>query len=44
MEVTHAVVVLAAETSAQEATVAQDSVNLHIKDAEDRAALAERGH
>jgi hypothetical protein len=35
-------VVLAIETSAQEVTVAWDGANLHIKDAEDWAALAER--
>jgi hypothetical protein len=42
VEATHAMVVLAIETSAQEVTVAWDGANLHIKDAEDWAALAER--
>jgi hypothetical protein len=36
------VVVLATETSAQEATVMRDSATLHVKDAEDQGALAER--
>jgi hypothetical protein len=33
---------LAAEASAWEAIVAQDSATIHVKDEEDRAALAER--
>jgi hypothetical protein len=39
---THATAVLDAETSAREAVTAWDSANLHIKGAEDRAALVER--
>jgi hypothetical protein len=35
-------VVLATETSAQDATVMRDSATLHVKDAEDQGALAER--
>jgi hypothetical protein len=42
VKVAHATVVLTTETSAQEATVAQGSVAILIKDAEDRAALAKR--
>jgi hypothetical protein len=33
--------VLAAETSARETATARDSANLHIKGAEDQAALAD---
>jgi hypothetical protein len=39
---TRIVVVLAAETSTQEATVMWDSTALHVKDAEDWATLVER--
>jgi hypothetical protein len=42
VEVTHVVVVLAAEASAQEAAAARDSVVVLIKDAEDQATLVER--
>jgi hypothetical protein len=42
MEATHATVVLAVETSAQEAAVARDSAVILIKDVGDRAALAEK--
>jgi hypothetical protein len=35
-------VVLATETSAQDSTVMWDSATLHVKDAEDQGALAER--
>jgi hypothetical protein len=42
VEVTRVTVVLATETSAQETTVAQDITIVHIKDAEDPAALTER--
>jgi hypothetical protein len=38
----HFTVVLAVETSAQEAAAAWDSAAIHIKDAKDRATLAER--
>jgi hypothetical protein len=41
MEATCVMVVLAAETSAQEATPAWDSATLRIIDVKDRAALAE---
>jgi hypothetical protein len=41
-EATRVMVVLAAETSAQEAIVAQDNVVILVQDAEDRASLAER--
>jgi hypothetical protein len=42
MEVARVTAVLAAETSAQEATAAWDSATFCIKGAEDRAALVER--
>jgi hypothetical protein len=42
MEATRIVVVFAIETSAQKAAAAWDSTALHVKDAEDRAVLAER--
>jgi hypothetical protein len=42
VKVAHAAAVLTTETSAQEATVAQGSVAILIKDAEDRATLAKR--
>jgi hypothetical protein len=42
MEAARVTAVLAAETSAQEATVAWDSATFCIKGAEDRAALVER--
>jgi hypothetical protein len=41
-EATRIAVVIAVETSAQEATVAWDSTTLRVKDAKDEAALAER--
>jgi hypothetical protein len=41
-EATRVMVVLAAETSAQEAIVAQDNVVILVQDVEDRASLAER--
>jgi hypothetical protein len=41
-EATHVAVVLATETSAQEATMTQDSAAIHVKDAENQAALKER--
>jgi hypothetical protein len=41
-EATRVVAVFAIETSAQKAAAAWDSTALHVKDAEDRAALAER--
>jgi hypothetical protein len=41
LKAAHAEAVLAAETSTREAAMVQDSANLHIKDAEDRATLAE---
>jgi hypothetical protein len=41
-EATHVAVVLATETSAQEATMVRDSAALHVKDAKDQAALSER--
>jgi hypothetical protein len=41
-EATRIMTMLAAETSVQEATAAQDSVALRVKDAEDRAALVEK--
>jgi hypothetical protein len=41
-EAARVVMVLAAETSAQEATVAWESTATLIRDAEDRATLAER--
>jgi hypothetical protein len=42
VKATHVVVVLAVETSAQEATVVRDSTALHVRDAEDRATPEER--
>jgi hypothetical protein len=42
VEATHVTAVLAAETSAQESTAAWDSTALHVKDAEDQAALIQR--
>jgi hypothetical protein len=42
VEATHTVAILTTETSAREAAMAQDSTNLHIKGAEDRAVLEER--
>jgi hypothetical protein len=41
-EADHATAVLATKTSAHEAIAARDDATLRIKDAEDRAALAER--
>jgi hypothetical protein len=41
-EATRIMTMLAAETSVQEATAAQDSAALRVKDAEDRAALVEK--
>jgi hypothetical protein len=41
-EATCAVAMLVAEASAREAIAARDSATLHVKDAEDRAALVER--
>jgi hypothetical protein len=38
---THAVSVLATETSTQEATAALDKANIRVKDAKDWATLAE---
>jgi hypothetical protein len=40
-EAARAAAMLVAETSAREATAAQDNANLHIKDAEDQTALVE---
>jgi hypothetical protein len=42
MKATHVAVVLVAETSTQEDTLAWDSTTLRVKDAEDRTALVER--
>jgi hypothetical protein len=42
MEAALVTMVLAVETSAQEAAVAQDRIVIHIRDAKDQAALAER--
>jgi hypothetical protein len=42
VEATCVSAMLAVETSAREADVAQDSAALHVKDAEDRVTLAER--
>jgi DNA topoisomerase IA len=42
VEAPHVMVKLAVETSAQEATAAWDSIMIRVKDAEDRATLAER--
>jgi hypothetical protein len=42
MEASRVTVVLATETSAQEAAVAQDSTAINARDAEDRNALVER--
>jgi hypothetical protein len=42
VEAAHVTLVLAIEASTQEATTVQDSTALHVKDAEDWAALAER--
>jgi hypothetical protein len=42
VEVTRAVVMLTAETAVWEAVAAPDSAALRVKDAENRAALAER--
>jgi hypothetical protein len=39
---THVVVILAEETSAQEAIALRDSTAIHVKDVEDWAALTER--
>jgi hypothetical protein len=39
VDATRVAVVLATETSMQEAIVARDSNTIHIKDAEDQAAL-----
>jgi hypothetical protein len=41
-EATRIVVIIAVETSAQEAIVAWDSTTLRVKDAKDEAALVER--
>jgi hypothetical protein len=41
-EAAHVVAVLAAEASAQEAVVERDNAALHVKDAEEWAALVER--
>jgi hypothetical protein len=41
-EAAHVMAVLAVETSAREAAATQDSAALRVKDAEDRAVLAER--
>jgi hypothetical protein len=40
IEATRVMTVIAAETSAQEATTVRDSTALHVKDVVDRAALA----
>jgi hypothetical protein len=42
VDAAHAVAMLAAETSAQEAVAAWDNATFHVGDAEDQAALAER--
>jgi hypothetical protein len=42
MEAAHITVVLAVETSAQEAAAAWDNATLHAKDAKDQGTLAER--
>jgi hypothetical protein len=42
MEATHVTAVLVVETSAPEAAASSVSAAIHVKDAEDRAALAER--
>jgi hypothetical protein len=39
---THVAVILAEETSAQEAIASRDSAAIHVMDVEDRAALTER--
>jgi hypothetical protein len=41
-ESTHVMAMLAAETSARDVAIAQDSTILHLKDAEDWVALVER--
>jgi hypothetical protein len=42
IEATRVTTLLAAETFAREVAAARDSATLHVKDAEDRAALGER--
>jgi hypothetical protein len=42
VEAARVAAMLAAETSALEATVAWDSITLHVKDAENQATLVER--
>jgi hypothetical protein len=42
VEAAHVTLVLAIEASAQEAATVRDSAALHVKDAEDWAAVAER--